>query len=408
MTMSDSAYPRSSVAALAAFVFVAFGVQLYSMSVMLTEEAAGGVFSISVLSAAFGGSVVIAGLLAPRVGRWADDHSVRGLMAVGSILGASGLLIMASTDSSVVVVAAFWLLLGPAQAMTLYEPALVAVGIWVGNHHRNKAISLLLLIGGFAGPVFLPLSGFSVEAIGWRQTVVWLSLLLLATGVVVSLFLVPKVKPITHRTEPLPKVKWARFLHDRRLTFVTIAVVLLFASMSSMLFHRVAVFEEQGFDVGQVALLAGVSGLLTFPGRFFAPRMSNYLRPTTLFTLSSIGLVGSMVLAIVGSPAWVMVAHFVFFGIFFGFSLPMRAVIMNDWYAGHDYGSVMGKQWAIAAVAGGLAPWLVGVVRDATGSYAWPLVFVTLAVALSAVANALSASHHDSLTQASGNAELDA
>ncbi len=408
--MSDSAYPRSSVAALATFVFVAFGVQLYSMSVMLTEEAAGGVFSISVLSAAFGGSVVIAGLLAPRVGRWADDHSVRGLMAVGSILGATALLIVASTSSSAVVVAAFWLLLGPAQAMTLYEPALVAVGIWVGSHHRNKAIALLLLIGGFAGPVFLPLSGLSVEAIGWRPTLVWLSVLLLATGIVVSLFLVPNVKPITHRTEPLPRVKWSRFLHDRRLTFVTLAVVLLFAAMSSMLFHRVAVFEEQGFDVGYVALLAGISGLLTFPGRFFAPRMSDYLKPTTLFTLSSIGLVGSMVLAIIGSPAWVMIAHFVFFGIFFGFSLPMRAVIMNDWYAGHDYGSVMGKQWAIAAIGGGLAPWLVGVTRDATGSYTLPLVFITIAVALAGVANALSASHHSELMQNSGDtdAALDA
>jgi MFS family permease len=367
MTMPDSPYPRFSVAALATLVFVAFGVQLYSMSVMLTEEAAGGVFSISVLSAAFGGSVVIAGLLAPRVGRWADDHSIRGLMAVGSILGASALLIVASTSSSAVVVAAFWLLLGPAQAMTLYEPALVAVGIWVGSHHRNKAIALLLLIGGFAGPVFLPLSGFSVEAIGWRPTLVWLSFLLLATGIVVSLFLVPNVKPI-----------------------------------------MVAVFEEQGFDVGYVALLAGISGLLTFPGRFFAPRMSDHLKPTTLFTLSSIGLVGSMVLAIVGSPAWVMLAHFVFFGIFFGFSLPMRAVIMNDWYAGHDYGSVMGKQWAIAAIAGGLAPWLVGAARDATGSYTLPLVFITIAVALSAVANALSATHHNDLIQDSGGAELDA
>jgi MFS family permease len=392
--MPDTPYPRSAVAALASFVFVAFGVQLYSISVLLTEEAAGGVFSISVLSAAFGGSVVIAGLLAPRIGRWADDHSVRGLMLVGSALGASAMVILASTDSSAVVVAAFWLLLGPAQAMTLYEPAYVAVGLWVGSFHRNKAIALLSLIGGFAGPVFLPLSGLSVEALGWRPTAVWLGCLLLVTGVVVSLFLIPKEKPGTHRTEPLPKVKWSRFAHDRRLTFVTIAVVLMFAAMNSMLFHRVAVFEEHGFEVGYVALLAGISGLFTFPGRFFAPRMSDHIKPTTLFTLSSMGLVASMVLAIVGTPTWVMVAHFVFFGIFFGFTLPLRAVIMNDWYAGHDYGSVMGKQWAVAAIAGGMAPWMVGAARDATGSYTVPLVAISVAIALSAVANALSASQH--------------
>lgn len=400
--MPDSPYPRSAIAALATFVFVAFGVQLYSVSVLLTEEAAGGVFSIAALSAGFGGSVVIAGLLAPRVGRWADDHSVRELMVAGAALGATAMLILAWTDSTVVVIAAFWLLLGPAQAMTLYEPAFVAVGLWVGDYHRNKAIALLVLIGGFAGPVFLPLAGFSVEEIGWRPTAVWLGCLLLLVGVFVSVFLLPKEKPIMSRIEPLPKVEWSRFVADRKLTFVTVAMVLSFASMNSMLFHRVAVFEEHGFDVGYVALLAGVSGLFTFPGRFFAPRLSRYLKPTTLFTVSSVGLVGAMLLAIVGTPAVVMVGHFLFFGIFFGVTIPLRAVIMNDWYSGHDFGSVMGKQWAVAAVAGGLAPWAVGAARDATGSYMWPLVAITVAVALSAVANELSAAHHASSVGAGG------
>lgn len=373
------------------------------MSVLLTEEAAGGTFSIAALSAAFGGSVVIAGLLAPRVGRWADDHSVRELMVVGSVLAPAAMTIMAWTSSSLVVVAAFWLLLGPAQAMTLYEPALVAVGLWVGKYHRNKAIALLILIGGFAGPVFLPITGFSVERLGWRPTALWLGGLLLVTGLVVSVFLLPKGKPIAERTAPLPKVQWSRFLHDRRLAFVTVSVVLLFASMNSMLFHRVAVFEEHGFEVGYVALLAGISGLFTFPGRFFAPRMSSRMKPTTVFTLSSVGLVGAMLLAIMGTPALVMVGHFVFYGIFFGFTLPLRAVIMNDWYAGHDYGSVMGKQWAIAAVAGGMAPWIVGAIHDATGSYALPLSAITLAVALSAAANALSASHHSAMAETAGD-----
>jgi cyanate permease len=111
-----------------------------------------------------------------------------------------------------------------------------------------------------------------------------------------------------------------------------------------------------------------------------------------------------MVLAIIGSPAGVMVGHFLFFGIFFGFTLPLRAVIMNDWYAGHDYGSVMGKQWAMAAIAGGLAPWMVGAARDATGSYAVPLAALTIAVALAGIANAISASHHAALPEVADEA----
>jgi hypothetical protein len=32
---------------------------------------------------------------------------------------------------------------------------------------------------------------------------------------------------------------------------------------------------------------------------------------------------------------------------------------MNGWYAGEDYEAIMGKQWGVAAVVGGITPWLV-------------------------------------------------
>jgi len=66
-------------------------------------------------------------------------------------------------------------------------------------------------------------------------------------------------------------------------------------------------------------------------------------------------------------------------------------VIMNGWYAGEDYGAVMGKQWAVAAVVGGIAPWLVGMTRDALGGYTWPLVALTVMIAVAAVFNVAAA-----------------
>jgi len=99
------------------FVLVAFGVSLYAMSVLLTEEAAGGEFSISLLSAAFGGSAIVAGLLAPRVGRHADDHSVRGITLLGGLLGGVAMLLFAGAREPWHVLVAFWLFLGPAAAL---------------------------------------------------------------------------------------------------------------------------------------------------------------------------------------------------------------------------------------------------------------------------------------------------
>lgn len=395
--MPESKYPRPTVVALATLVFVSFGVQLYAMSVLLSEKAAGGVFSISLLSAAFGGSVVIAGLLAPAVGRWADHNSVRGLMGFGGVLGFAAMMVFAVSSNEVVVVAAFWLLLGPAQAMTLYEPAFVAVGLWVGSRFRNRAIALVTVIGGLAGPVFIPLTGLSVEAFGWRQTAAALGVTLAATALVATVVFYPAHTPAP-RVERPPRVRWRRFFVDRRLGLFSVTVVLLFASMNTMLFHRVAAFEEHGFSLALVSALAGLSSLFTFPGRWFAPRLAERFQASRILTVSLIGLVGAMVLAIVGTPTVVMVSHFVFFGVFFGFTLPLRPVVMNEWYSGEEFGAVMGKQWSAAAVAGGLTPWLIGAARDNLGSYLWPLVALTVGVALAAVFNELSVSRWASRT----------
>jgi len=366
-------YPTRSLVALATLVFVAFGVTLYAMSVLLTDRAAGSEFSISLLSVGFGGATVISGLVAPLIGRYVDEHSVRGIMAVGSVIGASALLVIAVSTSSVVVLAAFWLLLGPAGAMTLYEPAFVAVSHWVGPGDRNRAIALLTLIAGLASPVFVPLTGYLVASIGWRPTVAILGALYGLAGLL-AVVMFPRYKPRDHRSHVVTPFAWRRFASDRRLLLISISVILAFASMNSVLFHRVAAFEEHGFAVPLVATLAGVSGLLTLPGRYLMPILSHRFRHTALFAVATTATATTMVLLVIGTPAWVMVAFFVAFGLCLGFVLPTRAVIMTDWYHGEDFGSIMGKQWSVAAVIGGTAPLVVGVVRDATGSYAIPII----------------------------------
>jgi predicted MFS family arabinose efflux permease len=387
--LHESTYPRVSIAALSLLVLVAFGVSLYAMSVLLTEEAAGADFSISVLSAGFGGAAVVAGILAPFVGRLADNHSVRWLMLAGSVLGGLAMASFAASTRSWQVLASFLLLLGPATALTLYEPAFVAVGQWVGTMKRNHAIAFLAVVAGLAGPIFVPLTGFMLDHWTWRTSAVVLGAVYAVTGAV-AVVVFPAHSPASDLVEPLPRVRWRRFFDDRRLLFLSIAVVLVFSAMNSVFFHRVAVFEEQGFAVATVALLAGLSGFLTFPGRYLMPRLTTHVASTTQFTIAGITIATSMAFAIIGSPYWVMIAFFVVFGLGFGFMLPTRPVIMDTWYAGADFGAVMGKQWSAAAVAGGLAPWLVGVVRDATGSYTIPLLGLTAMVILAVGALAVA------------------
>ena len=206
-----------------------------------------------------------------------------------------------------------------------------------------------------------------------------------------AVVLFPKYRPRDHRSYKVERVPWTRFISDPRLLLISISVVLAFSSMNSLLFHRVAVFEEHGYAVPVIATLAGISGLLTLPGRYLMPTLSRRYRHTALYAGATSATAVTMLLAIVGTPAWVMVAFFVLFGLCFGFVLPTRPVIMTDWYHGDDFGAIMGKQWSVAAVVGGFAPLTVGVLRDATGSYVIPIAGLIVASFIAVVVTVLAA-----------------
>ena len=97
---------------LAGGVAVAFGSMFYAMSVMLTDQAAGGEFSTTTLSLAYGGLTLVGGGLAYLIGRRADRTGVRSLTMAGFALGAAGLVAFGRATEPWQVVAASWLLMG--------------------------------------------------------------------------------------------------------------------------------------------------------------------------------------------------------------------------------------------------------------------------------------------------------
>jgi MFS family permease len=363
-------------------VAVSFGSLFYAYSVLITDRAAGGRFSTTALSTAYAGFVLVGGSLAFVVGRTADKRGVRPLVLTGSILGAAGLVVISVASAPWHVVAASWLLLGPAGAMTFYEPAFVAVDQWFGADKRGPAISLLTLVGGLAGPIFLPLTGALVDAIEWRPTARVLALTLLVAGLVAATALPPHDRdlPVDHNPPRLRDL-----VGERRFVLFTLSIVLSFGALQAIFFHRIAVFEDAGFSVALAATWAGIASLLSFPGRFGAPLIRGRFGGLWLYSLFATGMAVAVAIMVLADATWMMVAHFVVFGLAFGGLLPLRAVVMGRWFSGSGYGSIMGAQWSLAAIAGAAGPWLVGVGRDATGSYDGPVLVVMAALVLSAV-----------------------
>ena len=378
------------IAALSVLVMVAFGTLFYAYSIFITEEAAGAEYSISLLSLAWTGAVLVGGGFAFVVGRRADRHGVRGIMGLGTVVGATGLILLAASQAGWQLVLVSWLLIGPAGAMTFYEPAFIAVDQWFGLAGSTRALVTLTLIGGLAGPIFIPLAGLMTVALGWRWAAVVLAAVLLVTGLAVTVFFFPTPTRKEHGHDARVGTGLGALFGDRRFALFTVASLLAFAAVQAVILHRIAVFEQAGFAITVVAWWAAVAGLMSLPGRWIAPYLSRRIRPVLVSAAVTLLMAGAVAMAAVAAMQWQMAMHFIVFGLAFGAATPMRAVVMSRWYSGPQYGRIMGTQWTIVATLAAAGPLMVGLLRDGTGAYAIPITLTAGVLGVAAVLTALA------------------
>ena len=106
-----------------------------------------------------------------------ERHGARPVMAMGSPLGAVGLLVMGLADGPVPYVLS-WIILGLAGAGMLTTPAQIAVTEIAGDKAR-KALDVLFLAGGLTSTIVWPLTGILQAQWGWRTTTLIYAALLL-------------------------------------------------------------------------------------------------------------------------------------------------------------------------------------------------------------------------------------
>jgi MFS family permease len=85
--------------------------------------------------AAFSASLVISGLLGPRVGRQIDRVGGRQVLCISNLVLAGGLALLGAS-TSVWTMSAAWLLLGIGMGLGLYDAAFGTLGRIYGNDAR--------------------------------------------------------------------------------------------------------------------------------------------------------------------------------------------------------------------------------------------------------------------------------
>jgi predicted MFS family arabinose efflux permease len=202
--------------------------------------------------AAFSGSLVISGLLGPRIGRQIDRVGGRQVLCASNIVLAAGLALLGASNSIWLMVAA-WLFLGVGMGLGLYDAAFGTLGRIYGNDARG-AITGITLIAGFASTVGWPLSSLGLELIGWRETCYAWALAHILIGLPLNLSLPRSSDRVVASETPTSK---PHIPIDRTMVLLSFAFAAAWTVTSAMAAHLPRILETFGSTPAQ-AVFAGM------------------------------------------------------------------------------------------------------------------------------------------------------
>ena len=239
------------VAALGTAQTLAWGSTYYLPAILADPIARDLGISSNWFFAAFSISLVISGLLGPRVGRQIDRVGGRQVLCISNIVFAAGLALLGAS-TSLWMMSAAWLLLGIGMGCGLYDAAFGTLGRIYGSTARG-AITGITLIAGFASTVGWPLSSLGLETIGWRDTCYAWAVAHIVIGLPLNLLL-PRSQ-LAHASEgPVAKPRMAI---DRTMVLLSFAFAAAWTVTSAMAAHLPRIVEAFGATPAQ-AVVAGM------------------------------------------------------------------------------------------------------------------------------------------------------
>ena len=387
-------YGWNIVFALAITETISWGILYYAFTVFLTPMEQDLGWSRAELTGGFSLMLLMTGAMAFFVGTWIDRHGSRGLMTVGSIL-ASLLVVAWSQVTDRTHFYLIWAGLGVCAATVWYEPAFAVVAAWFVRR-RGRALATITFAAGLASTIFIPLSEALRTALGWRDAVLALGILLAVTTIPLhavvlrrhpaDLGLLPDGDNFgdESKTVKLKPITLGNALNSRFFWMLTLAFSLAGLAMSAIRVHFIPFLTDSGIDSGTAALASGAIGIMQVAGRLvFSPieeRLSIRLMVGGIFALQA----AAILVLLFGLSPFVIIVFVIIFGATVGAQTLARASIIAETYGATHYGRISSVMSIFLTLAGTAAPVGASLIHDRFDSYI-PVLWIMLLLAIFSV-----------------------
>jgi MFS family permease len=239
---------------------LSWGTIFYTPVLIVPLIAAERGWSISFAMGGFSVGLLVAGLVAPFVGRSIDRFGGHVTMTIGSLIGALGLVLIVHAASRTAYLAV-WMVLGVAMSANLYDSAFATLGRIFGAAAR-RPITALTLAGGFASTVSWPATHFLLESLGWRGTYLVYAALLACISAPLHALALPRHRVEAERPAQGETKAPANVLPPHGLPFILVASAFAAYAFvpSGLSAHLLAIFARSGIDAGTVVWIGALFG----------------------------------------------------------------------------------------------------------------------------------------------------
>ncbi|MDX1449553.1 MAG: MFS transporter [Acidimicrobiia bacterium] len=367
---SETPLPRARIAVLGFITISVYGSWYYGFGVLLDPIIADTGWSEATLTAVFGASSLVAGLGSMFGGWLLDRHGSRLTFGLAALLGVTAFSLATSTTSLAVFAIAAAIGGGAFGALGFYHVTQTAA-VRVSPDAATRAIAVLTIWGAFASAIYIPLTAWLVEAVGWRTTL--RITIATAIGWLVAGALTIDTRMVDRSRNPIWS-ELARSLRSPVARRYVAAQGLVGMGVAIILVYQVPAMTAAGLGLGAASFWAAFRGFAQLGGRLPLMPIVNRLQTTGALRLSYGAIVfGAVLLAFAGNP-WVAAGFALVAGFGIGASSPLQGMHARLVFGASSLGTAMGLLSLAFMVIGSIGPALAGSVATATGSRAIPVL----------------------------------
>ena len=357
-------------------------------------------------SGIFSAYLIICGLVG-IIGGWAlDRYSPKKVFILTGLLSGLGLLLTSQATALWHIFLSYSLLLALGTGST-FVIVMTLVSKWFTQGRRGLALGIVSCGAGIGMTIMPPIANYFISAYDWQTSYLVLALIAffilipcalllkrspgeVATSV--SLEKLAATTPVSdkekHDDEP-KQPSLAQAIKTRNFWLLFFMMFLWAVCSYIVLAHIVRHAIDLQISAGQAATVLTIIGGTSIPGRLLMGRLSDVKGSKYASIIYALILIASMLWLIWASNLWMLYVFAVPFGLCFGASAPLVALLIGDAFGTRYLGTILGvleTGWASGSAFG---PVLAGYIYDTNYNYALAFIIGIIAILITLLLIAL-------------------